>query len=59
MPNFTLIAGAQDEAFYANKYVEVMSAASDKGSFHISDGESHLSIVDAASTETLIRGLLK
>ncbi|MBT5820921.1 MAG: alpha/beta fold hydrolase [Rhodobacteraceae bacterium] len=59
LPNFTLIAGAQDEAFHAEKYEEVMSGASDKGSYHISDGESHLSIVNAASTETLILGLLK
>ena len=59
LPEFILIAGAEDEAFFADKYEEVMSSATDKGSYHIVDGETHLSIVDAAQSEQLIRGFLK
>ncbi|MGH1576966.1 alpha/beta hydrolase [Planktotalea sp.] len=56
LPNFTLIVGSEDEAFFADQYEGVMSAVTDKGSYHIVDGETHLSIVDAAQTESLIRG---
>lgn len=59
LPQFTLIAGKEDEAFFADKYETVMSAVTDKGSYHIVDGETHLSIVDAAQTEALIRGTFK
>ncbi len=56
LPNFTLIVGSDDEAFFADQYEGVMSAVTDKGSYHIVDGETHLSIVNAAQTESLIRG---
>jgi alpha-beta hydrolase superfamily lysophospholipase len=59
LPKFTLIAGRDDEAFYADKYEEVMSAVTDKGSYHIVDGETHLSIVDAPASEALIRATFK
>lgn len=59
LPAFTLIAGKEDEAFFADKYEGMMSAVTNKGSYHIVDGESHLSIVDAKATENLIREVLK
>ncbi len=59
LPKFTLIAGSEDEAFFADKYEELMSAVTDKGSYHIIDGESHLSVVDAAATEGLIKETFK
>lgn len=58
LPEFSLIVGSDDEAFYANKYEEVMSAVTGKGSYHILPGEKHLSIVDAPETEALIRDAL-
>ena len=59
LPNFTVIAGADDEAFYADKFEEVMSAVTQRGSYHILPEESHLSVVDSVATERLIRSLLK
>jgi pimeloyl-ACP methyl ester carboxylesterase len=59
LPKFTLIAGREDEAFFADKYEGVMSAVTNKGAYHIVDGETHLSIVDAQATEDLIREALK
>ena len=59
LPKFTLIAGSNDEAFFANKYEEVMSAVNDKGSYHIIPGETHLSIINAPATETVIRRTLR
>jgi alpha-beta hydrolase superfamily lysophospholipase len=59
LPMFTLIAGTEDEAFYADKYEEVMSAVNDKGTFHLIEGESHLSVIDAQTTAELIRGTFK
>ncbi len=59
LPKFTLIAGQEDEAFFADKYQETMSAVNDKGSYHVIADETHLSIVDAAATEALIRATLE
>ncbi|MGB7317856.1 MAG: alpha/beta fold hydrolase [Planktotalea sp.] len=59
LPDFTLIAGTQDEAFFADKYQEVMSAVTDKGSYHLIEGETHLSVIDAAETLALIKDALK
>jgi alpha-beta hydrolase superfamily lysophospholipase len=59
LPKFTLIAGTKDEAFFADKYQEVMSAVNDKGTYHLIEGESHLSVIDADETADLIRGTFK
>jgi hypothetical protein len=59
LPKFTLIAGRDDEAFFADRYEEVMSAVTDKGSYHIAAGETHLSIIDAPATAALIKEILK
>lgn len=59
LPEFTLIVGSEDEAFFADKYEPLMSDVTDKGSYHIVAGESHMSMVDAAETEALIRSTFK
>lgn len=59
LPKFTLIIGSDDEAFYADRYEELMNNVTEKGSYHIAKGEKHLSIVDATETETILREVLK
>ena len=59
LPKFVLIAGEDDEAFFADKYKKVMSSVTNKGEYHILPNETHLSIVDATETEALIRNALK
>ena len=58
LPEFSLIAGSDDEAFHANKYEEVMSAVTGKGRYHVVTGADHLGIVDAPETEAYIRDAL-
>ncbi|WP_439150145.1 alpha/beta hydrolase [Sulfitobacter sp.] len=59
LPKFTLIIGSDDEAFFADKYEEVMSVVTDKGSYNIVAGETHLSIIDAPTTAALIKETLE
>ncbi len=54
LPDFTLIAGEQDEAFHANRYQKTMSQASDRGQYHLLSGIGHLDLVDAPEAYTLI-----
>ncbi len=58
LPDFTLIAGRQDEAFHADRYKDTMSAASGKGSYHLLEGLGHLDVVDAPKTYALIKEAL-
>ncbi len=58
LPDFTLIAGDQDEAFHAERYEKTMSAASGKGSYHLLPGLSHLDVVDAPETYAVIKAAL-
>ena len=58
LPDFTLIAGTVDEAFHADRYEQAMSAASDKGHYHLLKGLSHLDVVDAPETYALIKDAL-
>ncbi|WP_439142772.1 alpha/beta hydrolase [Planktotalea sp.] len=59
MPEFTLVVGSEDEAFYAEKYEEVMSAVTDKGTYKIVDGVDHLGIIDADETAEAIKAVFK
>lgn len=59
MPEFLLIAGSQDEAFHADKYEGVMTKATNKGRYHILEGETHLGVVFAPQTSDLIKGFLQ
>ena len=58
MPTFLLVAGADDEAFIADKYQPLMSEVTDKGSYLIVPGVGHLAIVDAPETLAAIREYL-
>lgn len=58
LPDFTLITGDQDEAFRADLYEKTMSAASDKGHYHLLKGLGHLDVVDAPATYVLIKKAL-
>ncbi len=58
LPRFLLIAGSDDEAFYADKYEETMSAVNDKGTYVIVPGNGHLGIVDASETVQAIMGFM-
>ena len=59
LPEFTLVVGSEDEAFYAEKYEEVMSTVTDKGTYEIVDGVDHLGIIDADETAEAIKAALK
>ena len=58
LPEFTLIAGDQDEAFRADLYEKTMSAATDKGRYHLLQGLGHLDLVDAPATYAVIKSAL-
>lgn len=58
LPDFTLLAGRDDESFFADRYEPVMSDVTSKGQYHVIDGVGHLGIVDAPETVTLLKGLL-
>lgn len=59
LPGFLLVSGTEDEAFHAAEYEPLMSSVSDKGRYVLVPEVRHLDIVDAAQTETAIRGFLR
>jgi acetyl esterase/lipase len=50
LPPFLLIAGAEDEAFYAKEYEPVMQPANSQGQYAILPGVNHLGVMDAPAT---------
>ncbi|MDF1726922.1 MAG: alpha/beta fold hydrolase [Sulfitobacter sp.] len=58
LPPFLLVAGSEDEAFFADRYEPTLSKATDKGRYVILPGEGHLDIVDVPGTATAIREFL-
>jgi alpha-beta hydrolase superfamily lysophospholipase len=58
LPPFLLIAGAQDEAFFAERYAPVMSDLTANGTYQVLDGVGHLGIVDAPATYNVLRDWL-
>jgi pimeloyl-ACP methyl ester carboxylesterase len=58
LPEFLLLAGAQDEAFIAEAYRPLMEAETDKGAFQVLEDTGHLDLVDAPQTLAAIRGYL-
>lgn len=58
LPPFLLLAGAEDEAFFADKYEETMAAVNDKGTYIIVPETQHLGIVDAPPTVQAISGFM-
>ena len=48
LPEFLLIAGAQDEVFRSDAYESTLSAVNPYGKYHLLQGVSHLSVIDDA-----------
>jgi len=58
LPDFTLIAGDQDEAFHGDLYEPTLRPATQKGTYHLLQGRGHLDVVDASETYALIKAAL-
>ncbi|MDF1854333.1 alpha/beta fold hydrolase [Pseudooceanicola sp.] len=58
LPDFVLIAGAEDEAFVADGYEPLMSEVTDKGHYLLVPGTGHLDIVDHPATAQAIAEVL-
>lgn len=58
LPSFMLIVGRDDEAFFADQYQPLMQEVTDKGSYHLVAGASHLQIVNAPETLQLMTRFL-
>ncbi|MYM54132.1 alpha/beta hydrolase [Thalassovita mangrovi] len=58
LPRFLLIAGAEDEAFFADRFEPLMAPLNGNGQYRLVEGVSHLDIVDAPETKTAIRDFL-
>lgn len=59
LPPFLLIAGMQDEAFVAEEFEPLMSDVTDKGRYALIADVSHLDVVNAPETLTLIQEFLR
>ncbi|MBL1434637.1 MAG: alpha/beta hydrolase [Rhodobacteraceae bacterium] len=59
LPDFSLIAGSEDEAFHAARYEKTMGKATTNGQYHLLEGLGHLDLVDAPETYALISEALK
>lgn len=58
LPQFDLIVGDRDEAFFATEYKPLMSSVTEKGEYHILTGLGHLDVVQAAPTIDVIKAKL-
>ncbi|MGR3323348.1 MAG: alpha/beta hydrolase [Pseudooceanicola sp.] len=58
LPDFVLVAGAEDEAFVAAGYEPLMSEVTPRGRYEIVPGAGHLDIFDRPETLALIREVL-
>ncbi len=59
LPKFLLIAGLDDESFFAKEYQPLMSSVTDKGQYLLVPDQSHLAIVDAPDTRVAIEKFLQ
>ncbi|WP_421859094.1 alpha/beta hydrolase [Oricola sp.] len=59
LPPFLLIAGAEDEAFVADRYEPMLAAENSGGSYHLLPGVSHLGVIDEEPTAELITEFLR
>jgi pimeloyl-ACP methyl ester carboxylesterase len=55
LPPFTLVVGAQDEAFVAEAYAPLMRSVTGTGQYHVVPNVGHLGIVDAPQTLNFIQ----
>jgi pimeloyl-ACP methyl ester carboxylesterase len=58
LPTFLVVAGRQDEAFFADRYEDVMSALTANGRYTLIDGLGHLDVVDAPQTAAAVRAFI-
>ena len=54
LPDTLLIAGADDEAFFADQYQPTMEPYTELGTYHVLPGLRHMDVVDAPHTAQLI-----
>lgn len=59
LPSFLLVAGVEDEAFFAEKYEETMSPVTSQGRYVLVPEMGHLDIVSAPQTLDVMRQFLK
>ena len=59
LPDFLLIAGAEDEAMVAEAYEPVLSEVTDKGRYLIVEGAAHLDIMDWPEVVEALRGFVQ
>lgn len=55
LPPFLLVAGRDDEAFKADMFEPVLSAANPNGDYHLLDGVDHLGVINRQDTADLVR----
>lgn len=58
LPQFTLVAGAEDRAFHAQAFAPVMKAITDRGRYHIIPGVGHPDVVHHEVTDRAFREVL-
>ncbi|MDQ7071415.1 MAG: alpha/beta fold hydrolase [Rhodobacterales bacterium] len=58
LPDFLLVTGTNDEAFFADQYQPLMSENTGNGQYHLVEGVSHLGIVDAPETQVQMRAFI-
>ncbi len=58
LPPFLLIAGRDDEAFFADRYEEVMAKVNPKGRYVLLDGISHIGVSDPDASAAAMIGFL-
>ncbi len=58
LPEFLVIAGENDEAFFADGYEPLMSKVTDLGTYRLVPNVGHLAIVDAPATALAVKEFL-
>ncbi len=58
LPPFLLIAGRNDEAFFADRYEATISSLTKRGTYRLIDGVGHLGIVDSDRAADEIRAFV-
>lgn len=58
LPDFALIVGDKDEAFFADRYEPLMADMTDKGQYFVLEGISHLEVSSAQQSIDIIANFL-
>ena len=59
LPTFDLLVGTNDEAFIPEAYEPLMSALTDKGTYHFIESANHLKVVDDAASYAIIADVFR